>query len=68
MGYMKIHQKVLPTIGNISYGPLLLTSVEIIDEITLQYERIGPIIAPVILVCHVLTGNHITVGTNESSG
>ncbi|WP_404451151.1 homoserine O-acetyltransferase [Virgibacillus necropolis] len=65
---MKCQQKTKSTIGNISFGPLFLSSGEIINEVTLRYERVGPIGAPVILVCHALTGNHITVGTNEIPG
>ncbi|ASK64276.1 homoserine O-acetyltransferase [Virgibacillus phasianinus] len=58
----------MSTIGNISFGPLHLTSGESLNEVTLQYERVGPADAPVVLVCHALTGNHITVGTNENPG
>ncbi|ASN07136.1 homoserine O-acetyltransferase MetX [Virgibacillus necropolis] len=65
---MEVFQKTLSTIENISFGPLPLSSGEIIEEVTLQYERVGPIDAPVILVCHALTGNHITVGTHDSPG
>lgn len=65
---MTYKQKIRSTIETISFGPLLLSSGEVINELTLQYERVGPIDAPVILVCHALTGNHVTVGTMESPG
>lgn len=55
-------------VNNVSFGPLSLSSGEILEEVTLQYERVGPPDAPVILVCHALTGNHHTVGDTENPG
>ncbi|MDV2581939.1 homoserine O-acetyltransferase MetX [Alkalibacillus haloalkaliphilus] len=37
-------------------------------EVELVYERAGNKEGPVILVCHALTGNHKTVGTDEDPG
>nr|WP_124221944.1 homoserine O-acetyltransferase [Aquisalibacillus elongatus] len=41
---------------------------ESVDEIQLAYERVGPKTAPVILVCHALTGNQYTVGQDDEPG
>src|SRR5699024_10911743 len=55
-------------IFEISFGPLPLTSGEELADVTLSYELVGPSEAPVILVCHALTGNHHTVGNTELPG
>ncbi|MFD1036973.1 homoserine O-acetyltransferase [Virgibacillus byunsanensis] len=57
-----------PIINDISFGPLQLDSGETIDKVTLRYEIAGPKSAPVVLVCHALTGNHHTIGTDSSPG
>lgn len=54
--------------GTASLGPLLLESGELLGDVELAYERVGPRQAPVILVCHALTGNHQAVGTEENPG
>lgn len=54
--------------GCVSIGPFRLTSGEKLEKVSLYYERIGPVDAPVILVCHALTGNHLAVGTKENPG
>lgn len=61
-------QKTTPYIGDISIGPLRLTSGQVLEHVTLSYERAGSKSAPVILVCHALTGNHMTAGTKENPG
>jgi homoserine O-acetyltransferase/O-succinyltransferase len=61
-------QRTVPTIGNISIGPLLLTSGELLEEVSLRYEISGPEGAPFILVCHALTGNQHTIGNDKNSG
>ncbi|MCF6136641.1 homoserine O-acetyltransferase MetX [Pseudalkalibacillus berkeleyi] len=45
-----------------------LESGEVLEEVELVYERCGPPDAPAILVCHALTGNHVTVGSDEQPG
>ncbi|MET3684399.1 homoserine O-acetyltransferase [Alkalibacillus flavidus] len=45
-----------------------LESGTFLEEIELVYERAGTKGKPIILVCHALTGNHITVGTEDSPG
>lgn len=65
---MVFRQKVTSKVANISIGPLQLTSGEKLNHVTLRYERVGPVDAPVVLVCHALTGNHLTVGTKDNPG
>lgn len=55
-------------VADISIGPLQLTSGDVLNHATLRYERVGPTDAPTILVCHALTGNHYTVGTDTKPG
>jgi len=55
-------------VADINIGPLQLTSGHTLDEVVLRYERVGPKDGPVILVCHALTGNHLTVGTKTHPG
>lgn len=61
-------QEVVSEVDNISIGPLRLTSGENLSDVSLRYERVGPVGAPVILVCHALTGNHRTVGEKKNPG
>lgn len=56
------------TIYDISFGPLLLTSGDRLENVTLRYQLTGPPDAPVILVCHALTGNHHTTASQSESG
>ncbi|WP_377887856.1 homoserine O-acetyltransferase [Alkalihalobacillus sp. R86527] len=49
----------------VSIGSLVLESGKELEEVELAYERVGPKEAPVILVCHALTGNQYTVGRSE---
>lgn len=51
---------------SVSIGSFALESGEELPEVHLAYERVGPENAPVILVCHALTGNQYTVGQDES--
>ncbi|GEL77704.1 homoserine O-acetyltransferase [Tenuibacillus multivorans] len=52
----------------ISIPNFILESGEQFEEVNLAYERIGPEGAPVILVCHALTGDQFTVGTEKNPG
>src|SRR5690625_779931 len=65
---MVFKQKITSEVADVQIGPLRLTSGEMLDDVTLRYERVGPRNAPVLLVCHALTGNHITVGSEEQPG
>ncbi|MCA0986690.1 homoserine O-acetyltransferase MetX [Guptibacillus algicola] len=49
----------------VSIGSFVLESGKVLEEVELAYERVGPKEAPVILVCHALTGNQYTVGRSE---
>lgn len=49
-------------------GDLVLESGQTLQNIEIAYERVGPIDAPTILVCHALTGNANTVGTKDNPG
>ncbi len=50
----------------VSIGSLMLDSGNELHDVELAYERVGPRGAPVILVCHALTGNQYTVGHEEA--
>ncbi|SET51916.1 homoserine O-acetyltransferase [Oceanobacillus limi] len=54
--------------GEVSIGPLSLSSGETLENVTLTYELVGVSGKPIILVCHALTGNHITVGNEITAG
>lgn len=57
----------MPT-GSVRIGNFQLESREWLQDVELSYELCGPIDAPVVLVCHALTGDQYTVGTEESPG
>lgn len=57
----------MPT-GKVSIGSFQLESGEWLRDVELSYESCGPTDAPVVLVCHALTGDQYTVGTEESPG
>jgi homoserine O-acetyltransferase/O-succinyltransferase len=59
--------------SNAEYGvillpELILDSGEVLLDVEMAYERVGVNDAPVILVCHALTGNQEAVGTDENPG
>ncbi|WP_338421074.1 homoserine O-acetyltransferase MetX [Mesobacillus harenae] len=54
--------------GTVSVGDFLLENGEIVKNLVLAYERAGAVSAPVVLVCHALTGSQYTVGTDGSTG
>ncbi|MFD2209859.1 homoserine O-acetyltransferase [Virgibacillus halophilus] len=45
-----------------------LESGVLLEDVILQYERAGLCDGPVVLVCHALTGNHATTGTEDIPG
>src|SRR5699024_4660511 len=61
-------KELIREVNDIFIGPLVLTSGKRLEHVSLRYEHIGPADAPVILVCHALTGNHLTVGTENEPG
>lgn len=56
------------TIKTISIGSFTFESGEQLPNVELAYERYGPPGAPVILVCHALTGNQLAIGSEEEPG
>ncbi|MDN7244900.1 homoserine O-acetyltransferase MetX [Planococcus shenhongbingii] len=52
----------------VSIGTLSLESTEVLHNVELAYERCGKKDAPVILVCHALTGDQFAVGNAENPG
>jgi len=52
----------------VSIGSLTLESNHILHDVTLAYERCGKRDTPAILVCHALTGDQYSVGTEEKPG
>lgn len=55
-------------VGTVEIGALRLESGCVLPDVRLAFERVGPRDAPVVLVCHALTGNHVAVGTEASPG
>lgn len=53
---------------SVSIGSLTLESGEVLANVELAYERCGKQNAPVILICHALTGDQFAVGTAEKPG
>ncbi|WLD94725.1 homoserine O-acetyltransferase [Alkalihalobacillus sp. AL-G] len=54
--------------GAVKIGDMNLESGKMLSEVEMAFERAGPKDAPVILVCHALTGNQYTVGNHEQKG
>ena len=52
----------------VNIGDLRLESGSLLPNVEIAYERVGPVGAPVILVCHALTGNQYAVGTPINPG
>ncbi|WKA54202.1 homoserine O-acetyltransferase MetX [Planococcus shixiaomingii] len=52
----------------VSIGSFTLESNHTLHDVTLAYERCGERDAPAILVCHALTGDQYSVGTEEKPG
>lgn len=65
---MELHQTIADSNSKVFIGQLKLESGVVLDGVELAYERKGPLDAPVILVCHALTGNQFAIGTKEEPG
>ncbi|PPA70653.1 homoserine O-acetyltransferase MetX [Jeotgalibacillus proteolyticus] len=63
-----IKQKIKRVEETIEIGPLKLESGTVLPNVSLRYERVGRTDLPVVLICHALTGNHQTVGTEDEPG
>ncbi|WP_053365835.1 homoserine O-acetyltransferase MetX [Bacillus sp. FJAT-27245] len=57
-----------PEYEKIKVGELRLDSGTVLPDVELAFERAGKKGGPAILVCHALTGNQYTVGTEEQPG
>lgn len=54
--------------GVVSIGSIALESNKILHDVELAFEQHGKKDAPVVLVCHALTGDQYAVGTDENPG
>lgn len=54
--------------GIVEIGNMTLESGVVLENVQLAYERKGSLDRPIVLVCHALTGSHVTVGTDENPG
>lgn len=54
--------------GSVTIGNFQLESGECLEHVELSYETLGPPEAPVVLVCHALTGNQYAIGSKETPG
>ncbi|WP_456273293.1 homoserine O-acetyltransferase MetX [Bacillus sp. AK031] len=61
-------KKAIYETGNVSVGNLILESGRLLMDAGLSYEICGNQEGPVILVCHALTGSHLSVGTDGQPG
>lgn len=55
-------------VGTLELGTFVTESNETIENLQLQYEYVGNKGQPLVVVCHALTGNHLTYGTDEHPG
>ncbi|UXR78355.1 MULTISPECIES: alpha/beta fold hydrolase [unclassified Staphylococcus] len=56
------------TVDTLHLGTFTTESGETIQDLQLRYEYVGYKGQPLVLVCHALTGNHLTYGTDEQPG
>lgn len=56
------------TVDTLELGPYTTESGETILNLKLRYEHVGYEGQPLVLVCHALTGNHLTYGTDDNPG
>lgn len=52
----------------VELGQFITESGEIIENLKLQYEHVGFKGQPLVVVCHALTGNHLTYGDDDKPG
>ncbi|PNZ34139.1 homoserine O-acetyltransferase MetX [Staphylococcus lutrae] len=55
-------------VDTLELGPFMTASGESIENLKLRYEYVGYSGQPLAVVCHALTGNHLTYGTEEKPG
>ncbi|UEX90119.1 homoserine O-acetyltransferase MetX [Staphylococcus ratti] len=56
------------TVDTLHLGKFTTESGETIQNLQLKYEHVGHRGQPLVLVCHALTGNHLTYGTEKKPG
>ncbi|MCU5746448.1 alpha/beta fold hydrolase family protein [Staphylococcus sp. SQ8-PEA] len=56
------------TVDTLELGEFQTESGELIQNLKLRYEHVGYKGQPLALVCHALTGNHLTYGTDDAPG
>ncbi|RNM21833.1 alpha/beta fold hydrolase [Staphylococcus epidermidis] len=56
------------TVNTLELGEFITESGETIDHLRLRYEHVGLPGQPLVVVCHALTGNHLTYGTDAQPG
>lgn len=56
------------TVDTLELGPFTTESGETINNLKLRYEHVGYKGQPLVVVCHALTGNHLTYGTEDDPG
>ncbi|WP_142827012.1 homoserine O-acetyltransferase MetX [Planococcus soli] len=54
--------------NTVAIGALTLDSAKVLNDVELAYERLGDEKAPVVLVCHALTGDQYAIGTKDNPG
>lgn len=64
-GYAKLTHY---TVDTLHLGEFKTESGEMIQDLKLRYEHVGYRGQPLVLVCHALTGNHLTYGTEDNPG
>lgn len=55
-------------VDTLELGTFTTESGETIDNLKLRYEHVGYPGQPLAVVCHALTGNHLTYGTDDQHG
>lgn len=55
-------------VDTLELGTFTTESGETINNLKLRYEHVGYKGQPLVVVCHALTGNHLTYGTDEKHG
>ncbi|MBO1198253.1 alpha/beta fold hydrolase [Staphylococcus simiae] len=56
------------TVDTLNLGEFTTESGEVINNLQLRYEHVGYQGQPLVVVCHALTGNHLTYGTDDNHG
>lgn len=63
-----MEDETLVETGTVNIGQLTLESGVVLDQVHLAYEWARRKDAPVVLVCHALTGNQFTIGNEQQEG